>query len=643
MKKIIVILFTVHCSLFTLSRSEAQIINVPADYPTIQQGIDAANPGDTVLVSDGLYYGQISFLGKKPLMVASHFLVDGDTNHINNTIIDGSQFTDIDNASVVAFKSGEDTTSILCGFTIRGGRGTWDNDNNNRCGGGIYISGSGAKIIHNKITENTVDDTQQGNGQEAYGGGIGTSHEDADYWIVIEHNQIYNNTAVTKYDWSAGGGIYDSYNARIANNVITENTSTSTTDGWGSGGGFSHIDLDGGAANTLIILNNKFHHNTAESISGYGVDGAASTVNTHLIFTGNEITANIGITAVNGGGMGGISVIDPAEDCIVSGNIFRENLGTNDGGAIILENLSQVPNPNLVVISDNYFLNNQGTYGGAVRVYDIPVIFQNNVFHGNMATLNGGAIHMQKLTNYSFVHLVTMINNSFSGNAALNLGGAIYANKAKPLIFNSVFFGDEAAEGQEIYLNHYLDTMDIAYCNIDPEMVYGNVIDAGGNINEDPGFLDDTCHIDEKSPCEDKGADSVNFDGTWYFAPATDFEGTPRPWHMGIDIGADECDIIENIPKPFLSSDPFVQVHISPNPFSNHTNISYDLEIDTQVEISLYNSQGELVRELLSCAQSKGSYTLEFDGTDLPAGIYFCEITAEGIGHKGISKLLNIK
>jgi predicted outer membrane repeat protein len=624
MKKLTPLFFVIHFSLFTFHLSEAQIIHVPDDYPTIQQGIDAAYPGDTVLVADGLYYEQISFLGKKPLMVASHYLVDADTNHLNNTIIDGSQLTDIDNASVVVFKTGEDSTSILCGFTIRGGKGTWDVVHNNRCGGGIYISGSGAKIIHNKVTSNMVDDTQSGSGQETYGGGIGTSHEDAGYWLIIEHNQIYNNSSVTKYGWSAGGGIYNSYNTRIANNIITENISLATTNGWGSGGGFSHIDLDGGDANTLIILNNKFHHNTAQSISGYGVDGAVTTVNACLIFTGNETIANIGITAVNGGGSGGISVIDPAEGCIVSGNIFRENLGTIDGGAIILENFSQVPNPSLVVISDNYFLNNQGTFGGAVRDNDIPVKFENNVFHGNQASQRGGAIYMVKSTNNSFVHFVTFINNSFSENSAMNAGGAIYSNNCMPLIFNSIFFNDSAGmDGPEIYLNHYLDTLDIAFSTIDQELIYGNVYDGGGNINGDPLFDDsELLTLLEESPCIDFGTQTyICRHGNIHLCPQFDILGIPRPQHNSFDIGAYESFGVGVADRSAGSSQFAVEVY--PNPTSGIVDFHWTMGHGQWTILKVYNAQGQEVAVVLDNTLPAGEHTVRWDAGKLPAGIYY--------------------
>ena len=76
--------------IFMAGNSIAQIIHVPGDYPSIQAGIDASTEGDTVLVADSSYFENISFKGKA-ITLASHYLIDLDSSHISNTIIDGSK------------------------------------------------------------------------------------------------------------------------------------------------------------------------------------------------------------------------------------------------------------------------------------------------------------------------------------------------------------------------------------------------------------------------------------------------------------------------------------------------------------------------------------------------------------------------
>lgn len=632
------------CCIFVASLTYGQIIHIPSDYPTIQQGINAANPGDTVLVSEGLYYENISLLGKKPLLLTSLYVMDSDTNHINNTIIDGSQFSDIDNASVVAFKSGEDTTSILCGFTIRGGKGTWDSVRNNRCGGGIFISGSGAKIVHNKITENTVDDSQPGNGQETYGGGIGTSYEDADFWVVIDHNHIYGNSAITKYGWTGGGGIYDSYNARVTENLITGNQCLATTNGWGSGGGFSIREVEGGLSNSLIIRNNRFYKNKAESALFLGVDGAASTVNVHLTFTGNEVTDNTGITGVEwGGGNGGLSVINPASGCIVSGNIFRENHGMIDGGAICLENAEETLNPELVVISDNYFLFNEATYGGAMRSNGIPVLIENNVFNGNKAIRTGGAICAVKWVDYPDDHLIMLINNSFTENFAQLYGGAIRSDSSMLLVVNCVFYRDSTTSGnwEEIYQLGEQDTLDLANCNIDQSQISGNIYDGGGNFYADPVFNDqELLTPGNSSPCRDAGITSyVCHHGYSHSSPDHDILGLTRPQGGSTDIGAYEM-MPQAVEDPLFEESSY-RMQFRPNPVFDHVVISYELDYDAAVMIDLYNSYGSLIGHLLEETQQQGSHTLVFDTRNIPAGIYFCHFKA---GNKSLTgKMIVVK
>ena len=162
-------------------------INVPTDQPTIQAGIDAASDGDMVLVDDGTYYENINFKGKA-IRVASQFWINGDTNHINNTIISGAQPTNLDSNTMVYFISGEDTSSVLCGFTITEGSGTKYSSGGYLFieAGGIYCNNSSPLIEHNKIINNKCE--YSFNVAQVFGGGISIWNETITIPVILRNN-----------------------------------------------------------------------------------------------------------------------------------------------------------------------------------------------------------------------------------------------------------------------------------------------------------------------------------------------------------------------------------------------------------------------------------------------------------------------
>lgn len=266
--------------------ASARIINIPADYSTIQAGINASVNGDTVLVQQGLYTENINFSGHQ-IVLGSHFLITGDTITIGETIIDGGAA-----GTVVTFANTEDS-AFLIGFTIRNGRSFE--------GGGIKCDGASPSILNNIITANAmIGDGSFGGGihclnhshprishnwiignRAGYGAGIATNRSSP----LIYRNFIYGNAATWSEVGGSGGGIYcngnsvpvirgneiradtafwggagivcfDSVQATIEDNTISENY----------GGG---IQL--GIGNS-IVMNNFISNNSMTPMGGSGIN-----------------------------------------------------------------------------------------------------------------------------------------------------------------------------------------------------------------------------------------------------------------------------------------------------------------------------------------------------------------------------------
>jgi hypothetical protein len=291
---------------------------------------------------------------------------------------------------------------------------------------------------------------------------------------------------------------------------------------------------------------------------------------------------------------------------------------TNSGGA------------KTVLVENNYFMDNRAPVGGAFGVLSNPVLFQNNVFTGNQAGSTGGALHVSNSVNLPVDHVAVIINNSFYDNNANQDGGAIFSsNNTMPLIFNSIFWCDSANTGQEIFTTT-IDTVEIAYSNINPDYVNGNLYDGGGNINEDPLFEDlEWLTISENSPCVNTGTEEyICHCGNLNECPHYDIIGTYRPHAGYVDMGAYEVDFGTGIkPHAFQPAKDWHSVY--PNPFTDQAVLSYELDTKTQVEINLYNSSGELIQTLLSELQDAGDHELQFNSGNLPAGVYFYRITTD--------------
>lgn len=60
-----------------------------------------------------------------------------------------------------------------------------------------------------------------------------------------------------------------------------------------------------------------------------------------------------------------------------------------------------------------------------------------------------------------------------------------------------------------------------------------------------------------------------------------------------------------------------------PNPFNPVTKINYELRVTNYVSIIVYDILGNKVSSLINYKQIAGSYEIEFDGSNLPSGVYF--------------------
>ncbi len=289
----------------------SQIITIKqdgtGDFTTIQEGINASIDGDTVLVYPGTYYENILYGGKE-ITLASLYITTQDKSYINNTIIDGNQ-----NGSCVRIMSGEDESTVLCGFTIQNGNGYSDD----LIGGGLYIKNSSITIKFCIIKENFA---RYGGGIYCFNSGLNLIGTTISYnWSIISGGGLLlvNNNNII-FDTDNKNNIYLNYSSRGSD--IAKSISSPPLD----------IELD-----TFTVLNPDQHFIFSYDANGYPVNDITVNIqHSKIDVVNNDIYVNPFTGNNNNSGFSPeepLKTIAYAYKKILLDTIYNRNIFLSDG------------------------------------------------------------------------------------------------------------------------------------------------------------------------------------------------------------------------------------------------------------------------------------------------------------------------
>ncbi len=303
------------CILFAATISHSAVIRVPADQPTIQEALNAAGSGDTVLVSPGIYTESLQWPSLEKL------ILQGDIPDDRAIIEPPLHYR--------CLTYDPDVTGselIISNIIFRNGRSAYS-------GGALFISNS---IIHIK---NCNIDSNYANHR---GGGMFFTACDVELSDSVISGCHSNR--------EGGGACFISCNLNITDTKVEQNNTDNERDGLG----LYLYDCTGVIRNSIIQDHSNWYMNGA---------GIFSTGCVNVIGCLFERNAQYGSDYISG-------ALHTGGNCLIQDNVFIDNFGW--GAAIKADGDG-------VNITNNLFIRNTGhySYSGSIWIQGSSTIVFN--------------------------------------------------------------------------------------------------------------------------------------------------------------------------------------------------------------------------------------------------------------------------
>ena len=522
----------------TIKITNSKFINNSADVEGGAIDINTLNGNPKVTISGSKFINNSAPLGGAILNIKD-LTVKGSTfiNNTPNTIFNGvgaggnlnlniRTFTDLQNAiglvtgtltlnqniAMTAKEAANFTNGITINkdITIDGKGHTIDAKNLGRIfsiGEGFTVTLTNATLINGKADKGgaiyndgslTLSDVKlSDNAADSYGGAVFNNGELVVSDSVFDSNDVLNRGSAS-VDYG-GAAIYNWYDGTL---TVSGSNFTNNIKNYKNG------DNLVGAITTIgnaTVIGSNFVNNSGRWGGAISATGAELRKNSSTLTVSNTIFKDnsalyAGAVYIWGSNYNIADCVFDNNTAFGKGNMTPNN---NNGGALVVSQVSRFNEPITGTISGSKFTNNKAQYGGAAYFNKGFVTITDSVFENNVATAEGGAVDF---SHASVKDLVVSINNSsFVGNKA-PVAGAIFTN-VDSKITNSNFTKNTASKGGAV-LNE-----NGAKLTVDNSTFKDNAADSYGGAVFNNGELVVSDSVFDSNDIVNRGSAGVDYGG----------------------------------------------------------------------------------------------------------------------------------